>query len=379
MADTPIPVDTATATFDALTLDLRPKVMVDNIFQKKPVWLKMRGNMKPVTGRNWMPPVQLAKMSGQWYTRGQSIGENLQQTFSPEIATSAQYRIKKYAGHVLIPAEDVDEQGDATELVDLLKAYTDNEVLSVRDDLSTALFERDETTIGTGQVTSGMESLDMACYYGNTYGAIDPTDTDQETWEAHVMYGETVSAKIKPLCPSWSNFEHLVDEMVDTCGELPDLIVVTPKTWQALKAQITANDYAVAKAANADSDVVRWGFSALWVQDVPIIKDRDCYGEDFVADQATTVLAKGHDAYVLNFKHLKLAYNRKRSWKWHEEGWKHTYLDYDAYLNMFYAWCTIGTDARRTLGRMLTIDPTMTADEMEAIGLGTVRLPGADA
>lgn len=375
MADTPIPVDTATATFDALTLDLRPRVMVDNIFQDKPVWKKFRANMKGVYGRAWMPPVQLAKMSGQWYTRASPIGSNLQQQFSPEIATSASYRIKKYAGHVLIPAEDVDEQGNMS-LVDLLRSYTENEVLSVRDDLSTALFERDETTIGTGQVTNGMESLDMACYYGNTYGGIDPTDTDQETWEAHVMYGATDGGVILPVSPSWGNFEHLVDEIVDTTGERPSLGIVTPPTWRALKGQISAEEYASMRAAYANTDVVKWGFSALWVQDVPLIKDRDCYAEDFAAGQATTVLAKGHDAYFPNFNHLKLAYNKKRSFKWHEDGWKHTMLDYDAYLNMFYAWCTIGTDARRTLGRVINIDPTQGISDFTP---GTVRLPGADA
>lgn len=374
-----IPITTAEATFNALTRYYRPKAMVDNIFQDKPFWLKLRKQLKAVTGIAWKPAVQLAKMSGVWYPRAGSIGENLQQTFSPEIATTAEFMTKEHALPVLIPAQDVDKQGSVQTLVGLLRAYVDNAVLSARDDWSAAVFERNETTIGTGQLTDAMESLDQACYFGNTFGGINPLTVGQETWEAHVMVGATVSTKIKPVPPTWSNFEHLIDEMFDTCGESADLVLVTPETWQALKAQISANDYATAKMAHADSDVVKWGISALWVQDVPIVKDRDCYREAFVADQATTVLAKGHDAYVLNFKHMKLAYNQRRSFKWHEGGWKHTYLDYDAYLNMFYGWFTIGTDARRTLGRIINIDPTMTADEMEAIGLGTVRLPGAAA
>ena len=371
MADTPLTMATAKATFDSLTQDMRPRVLVDNIFVDKPFWVKMRGNMLPVSGRAWMPPVMLRKLTGQWYTRAGEIGSSLSTSFSPEIASSAKYEIKFWAGHVLIPTQDIAQQGRLG-LVDLHQAYIDNEVLSVRDAMSTAIFDRDTTTIGTGQESNGIETLDQACWYGNTYGGISPLVANQTTWEAHVMYGET-DTYIQPVAPSVENFEFMVDTIEATSGEKPDLIVVTEATWLALKAQVTANEYLSAMMSQKGNEGVNWQTSTLWIGGVPVVRDRDCYGEDFTADQATVVLADGHDAYFLNFNRFKFAYDAGISFRWHEDGWERTKLPYDAFLNTFYVWGTTGSTARRTLGRIANIDPTMNQSDFT---LGTIRLPG---
>lgn len=373
MANTPLTMATAKATFDALTRDMRPSVLVDNIFVEKPVWMKMKQNMLPVSGRAWQPPVMLRAQTGQWYTRAGEIGSSLSSTFSPEIATAASYTIKYWAGHVFIPTQDIKQQGRLG-LVDLHRAYIQNEIESVKTALSDAIFERSTTTIGTGQASNGMETFDMACWYGNTYGGISPLVANQTTWEAHVMYGNTNdSSQIDPVAPSLANIEFMVDAIYHTCGEKPDLIVTTEAVWLALKAQISANDYLSAMMSKAGSDSVKWGVSTLWIGGVPVVADRDCYGEDFTTGQATTVLADGHDIYFLNFNHFKLAYDSGVSFKWHEDGWERQKLPYDAFLNMFYVWLTTGSDARRSLGRIVNVNPAMDMSDFE---LGTIRLPG---
>ena len=382
MAETAIPIDTAKATFDALTTSLTSRRLIDSIFRATPLWARMNQNMKPISGTAWMPNVQLGKLTGGTYTRATALGGatgNVPASgFSPEIATRAKYEVKYHYLPVMIPTQDVKQQG-TQKLVDLLESYVKNAVNSVRMEASTEIFTRSEVTIGTGQASNGIETLDQLCWYGNTFGEIDPTDTNQETWEAHCMYGKTSDSKIQKVSPSLNNISEMIRATHATCGEKPDLVVVTEAHWQALKAQITANDYLVAKAANVDSDIVKWGFSAIWVDDIPVVSDRDIYGEDFVADQSTCVAAKGHDAYFLNFggdDHLKLAYDRGVSFKWHENGWERLKFPYDAYLNVHYWWATIGTDMRRAHGRMVNVDPTQAIADF---GLGTVRLPGADA
>lgn len=373
MANTPLTMATAKATFDALTRDMRPSVLVDNIFVDKPVWMKMKSAMLPVSGRAWQPPVMLRAQTGQWYTRAGEIGSSLSSTFSPEIATSASYTLKYWAGHVLIPSQDILLQGRLG-LVDLHRAYIDNELESVKAALSTSIFTRNTTTIGTGVESNGMETFDAAFWYGNTYGGINPGVSNQTTWEAHVMYGDTNgSSQIDAVAPSLANVEFMVDAIQGTCGKKPDLIVTTEEVFLALKAQISANDYLSAMMSKSGSDSVRWGVSTLWISDVPVVADRDCYGEAFTSGQATNVLADGHDMYFINFSHYKLAYDAGVSWKWHEDGWEHLKLPYDAFLNMFYVWCTTGTDQRRAHGRIVNIDPTMDASDFT---LGTIRLPG---
>lgn len=377
MAEGQVSIDTAKATFYALTRAMRPRTLVDNIFSARPVWSKLRNNMKPVSGVSWQPAIEVGELTGIRYTRGTNL--NLAGQFSPEIATTADFETKEYVMPVMIPTQDVLKQGTEG-LVDLHRAYMENAIKSVRKDLSGDLFQTrgsDGTgAIGTGQVANGINTLDQCMWYGNTYGGVDPTVSGQETWEAHVMEPATKNGVKVPVAPSLQNFEYMVEQIEMTCDERPDLIVVTEDTWQALKAQVAPQDYALWRAAYAKTDIVRWGYSALWVLDVPIVRDRDCYGEDFVPDQTTTLAAKGHDAYFINFSHFKLIYNRNASFRWHEDGWRHEILTYDCIHNQYFVWANTATDSRRSQGRIVGIDPTMDIADFER---GTVRLPGAAA
>lgn len=374
--DSQVSIDTAKSTFMALTRAMRPRTLVDNIFQRRPVWNKLRQNMKPVSGTCWQPAIELRELTGQTYTRGTNL--NLYGSFSPEIATTAVFETTEYLMPVMIPTQDVLNQGSQG-LVDLHRKYMENAVRSVRKDLSAQLFTTRTTlgNIGTGQVSNGMLSLDQCHWYGNTYGGVDPTVENQETWEAHCMYGQADGAsKIRAVAPSLQNFEYIIEQTEMTTDEKPDLIVVSEGTWLALKAQVPAQEYATQRAAYANTDIVKWGYSALWVLDVPIVRDRDVYDTPFVADQTTVKEACGHDAFGINFNHFKYIYNKAASFQWHEDGWRREILSYDCIHNQYFVWGSTACDSRRTQFRMVNIDPTMDIEDFE---LGTVRLPGADA
>jgi len=377
MAEGQVTVATAKATFYALTRAMRPKTLVDNIFQRRPVWNKLRGNMKPVSGVSWQPAIEMRELTGTRYTRGTNL--DLAGDFSPEIATTADFTTSEYIMPVMIPTQDVLKQGTQG-LVDLHKTYMKNAIRSVRTDLSADLFQTrgaDATgAIGTGQIANGMLTLDKCMWYANTYGGVSPAVANQETWEAHVMQPTAAAGATVALAPSMQNFEYMVEQIEMTCDEKPALIIVTEETWQALKAQVPSQDYALWRSAYAGTDIIRWGYSALWVLDVPIVRDRDCYGSAFVADQSTVLAAKGHDAYFVNFDHFKYIYNRNASFQWHEDGWRREILTYDCIHNQYFVWGSTACDSRRSQGRMVGIDPTMAIGDFT---LGTVRLPGADA
>ena len=385
MAEQQLSIDNAKATFYALTRAMRPKDLVDNIFIANPVWAKMRQNMVPVGGVSYQPAIELGKQTGIRYTEKTNV--NLGATWAPEIATTADFTTGEYLLHVQIPTQQIYKQTSQQSIVDLHQSYMRNAIKSVRGDMSDDLFQTRGSTglaaIGTGRAVDGttsvqgMLTLDSCMWYGNTYGGVNPTKTGQETWEAHAMVGQANdSSQIEAVAPSLQNFELMIEKIEGTTDEKPGLIVVTEDTWQALKAQVPAQDYAMMRAAYKGTDIVRWGFSALWVLDVPIVRDRDCFGTDFTAGQATNLLACGHDAYFINFDYFKYIYNRNASFRWHEDGWRHEILNYDCIHNQYFVWGGTACTSRRGQGRMINIDPTMAVDDFES---GVVRLPGADA
>ena len=218
----------------------------------------------------------------------------------------------------------------------------------------------------------------------------------------------------------------MIRSIIGTTGERPDLVVVEDAYWDVLSSQLTRNEYLMALQAHQGNDVVKWGFSSLFVNDVPVVADRDCRGwpisgnllaaEDAWADTTEYTVGEevtetaveyvciqdhtsatatnkpgagtawndywlvqdtnrkkllGYEALFLNFDHLKLAYNARRSFKWDPDGWRRP-TQYDEYLNFIYAWATIGGDARRTLGRIFNVDITQVPADWTP---GVVTLP----
>lgn len=350
----------STSDFDALTSDYTPKVLVDNVFRATPVWAKFRQNMIKVDGRAWTPLIQYAQEAGEWYDPGDQLGSPT--TPTAQISTRARFTLKFYRHKVLINAQDVDLQGTEA-IVDLMKAHVSSATESMRQDLSAKLFSGNPAAN-----PKQMDSLTRIVNDTNTCGELDPSSI--AVWKAHIIEGTNTHATA--VAPSINNLELLNRETSDTTGEAFDMFVVHGRYWDVLYGQLTRNEYLMGLTAHSNNDVVRWGFPTFFVDDVPVVRDRDCTGEAWVAGQANRGDAKGYECFGINFNHLKLAFNAKRSFKWEDGGWAKPY-DYDQYLNKIYAWITIGTDARRTQGRIFNVDLAMDPTDWR---LGTCTIPG---
>jgi len=361
----------STDTFDALTEYFTPEVLVDNVFRGTPTWDFCRRNMKPVSGKGYMPTIMYDTEGGEWYDRGDQVGGSLHPDVSGDIATRALFKHQFYRNPVRLNAQDTDLQGPLA-LVDLMKAYVDNKTKSTRKDLASKLF----TGSGESADPSEINGLENGCQDG-AWGGLDPTGDSIGVWKAHIMEGEDTYAT--PVAPSLDNISKKIRLITGTCGEeeKPTLVVVAEDYWDVLYGQLTRNEYNNARVANGDNPVVKWGYSAIFVNGVPIVSDRDCSGEAWVSGQSTRADAKGYQAYFLNFKHLTLYYAPSRSFKWDPDGWKRP-TDYDQYINYMYFWGGIGGDERRTLGRIYNVclDPDVLPMSDWHIG-SNVTIPAA--
>ena len=352
--DTTIP---STDTFNALTGDYTPRVLVDNIFQGTPVYEYMRRNMKGIGGKSWQPIVEYGNLSGGWYDKGDTLALSA----SGDIATRASFTMKFWTLPVYLWAQDM-QLGAGESLVDFMGAYIKNALASMKKDLSPEFFEGDPTAD-----PKEIDSLDIACDNVANWGGLDVAT--YPTWAAHVMEG--TSTHSVAVSPTLNNISKMIREIEDTTGETPDLCVVDGDFYDVLLAQyssvVTINDQVTRK-----DPVAKWGFASIMVNGVPIVRDRDMPGQDaWVTGQATRALAKGHQAMFLNWNHLSLAYNKQRSWKWDPDGWRRPETK-DAYFNRIYFWGVIGGDSRRTLGRMFNVDIAQASGDWK---LGTVTLP----
>jgi hypothetical protein len=361
----------STDTFDALTEYYTPEVLVDNVFSGTPVWEMARRNMEPVSGKGYMPIIMYDAEGGEWYEKGDQVGQGsdgLRPGVSGDIATRALFKHQFYRNPVRLNAQDTDLQGPLA-IVDLMKTYIENKTDSTRVDLSTKLF------IGEGEAASPNEiqGLCPGCSDG-AWGGLDPDADNIPVWKAHIMDGEDTYET--PVAPSLDNISKMIRTITNTCGEskVPDLIVVAEEYWDVLYGQLTRNEYNNARVANGDNPIIQWGFSAIFVNGVPIVSDRDCPGEAWVSSQSTRVAAKGYQAFFLNWEHLTLYYAPARSFKWDPDGWRRP-TDYDQYLNYFYFWGGIGGDHRRTLGRMYNVCLDPSELPMADWHLGEVDIP----
>lgn len=333
----------STSDFDALTADYTPKVLVDNIMVGTPTLLKLKDKMISVTGRAWTPLLEYAIEDGEWYNEGGQVGTPT--TPSTQIAMRGKFVMQFYRRKVLLNAQATDQQGSLA-IVEVLAAHVKSASKALQKNLGaksfTGLFDANPAQLG------GLEdALDPA----HTWGGLDPAT--YKWWVPHWMEGSSTYSV--PVSPSIENVSKLGRRIQNTTDELPDIVVVDEDYHDILMAQITRTQYDLGLAAHRDADTVKWGFKTLWIDEMPVVADRNCSGATWVAAQGTRVAAAGHQGFLLNFNHLKMAYNPKRSWKWDPDGWRRP-TDYDQYLNYIYFWGTIGGDARRTQGRIYNVD-----------------------
>jgi hypothetical protein len=343
--------ETYANTFEALTLALTPKVLVDNIFSERPTLKYLRRRMKPVSGKVYQPLVEYDKLTGGFYVRGGPLTNSV----SGDIATRAEFSLKYYQMPVLLYAQDVDLQGSLG-LVDLMQAYIRNAIKSSTSELNGYVF-----TGNPSASPAQMDSLNVAVDDTATWG-LDPATRSE--WKAHIM--ESTDG----VSPSKENIGYMITKIMETCAERPDLVIVDPDYWQSLYAQLDSGIQYTAQA-HASNPVVKWGFDTFFIKGVPVVSDSDCQGEAFVSGQGTRANAKGYQAYFLNFRHLELVYNAKRAWKWDPAGWRRPET-LDAYMNRWFCWMTLAGDMRRSLGRIYNVDLTQDLADFE---LGTVVAP----
>jgi len=355
------------STFEALTEAYTPRKLVDNIFTGTPVLQWFRRNMISAAGTCWTPLIEIATEDGEWYDKGDQVGTHT--TVTGEIATRAKFDYKYFRRKVLLEAQDTDGQG-AQELIDLMGAQVRNATESMRASLNAKIFDGNPAA-----TPAEIDGLDSACANDNTYGELVSSTAGYRQWQAHVMQGADTFAT--PVSPSLMNLSKIIQSTHITTGKKPTALFVAEALWDAYRAQIGENQFLMANAARANSQVVKWGFDALWVDGVPIVPDRDCIGEAWVPAQNTRADAKGYEVFGVNFNHLKLAYNPSRAWKFDPDGWRRP-DDYDRYLNYVYFWGTIGCDHRRTLDRIfnICIDPAEHAPDDWY--LSEPQLPGTD-
>jgi hypothetical protein len=331
-----------------LTEYYTPEVLVDNVFTGTPTWDYFRQNMMPVSGKGYMPIIMYDHSGGEWYDKGDQVGGTLHPDVSGEIATRALFKHQFYRHPVRLNAQDTDLQGPLA-IVDLLKSYVGNATQSTRKDMASKLFSGS----GTSADPSEINGIANGCSDG-AWGNLDPSGDSIPVWKAHIIEGEDSYAT--PIAPSLDVISKMIRLIVGTCGEgkKPNLVVVEDAYWDVLYGQLTRNEYNNARVANGDNPVVKWGYSAIFVNGVPVVSDRNCSGSSWTSGQSTRADAAGYQAYFLNFDHLKLYYAPSRSFKWDPDGWRRP-TDYDQYLNYFYFWGGIGGDLRRSLGRIYNV------------------------
>lgn len=357
----------STNTFEALTEFYTPRRLIDNIFTGTPLLNWFRRNMVQAAGIAWTPIVEIAKEDGEWYDRGDQVGTPT--TITGEIATRAVFYYQFYRRKVLLEAQDTDGQG-AQKLIDLMNAQVRNATKSMQTNLNNKLFSGNPAAN-----PAEINSLDVALDNLNTWGGLNGNAAGYYQWQAHMMVGEDTFAT--PVAPSLQNISKMIQSILLTTGEKPTAIFVAEPYWDVLRAQVGENQYLIANAARANSDVVKWGFDALWVDGVPVVPDRECLGSAWVPGQATRADAAGYQAFFVNFKYMKMAYNPARAFKWDPDGWRRP-DDYDRYLNYLYFWGTIGSDQRRAHGRIMNVCLDTTLLPVADWKLGTVHIPGND-
>ncbi len=352
-----------TADLYAMTQAYTPRVLVDNIFVGTPLWLKFRQNMLAIPSYAYQPLIEYAYDSGDWYDAGDQVGTP--NTESAQISTQAKFTLAFFRRRITLNAQSVDLQGSSA-IVDLLAAHVRSATESMRMSLAAKLFTGNPAANPTE-----LGGLDYVCDDTATWGGLAPGS--YAWWEPHIIEGTSTYAVA--VSPSLANLAKMCRSVANTTGERVDMIVVAENFWDKLAGQISANDYAVALASNMNNDVVKWGFSTLFLNDaagIPIVSDRYATGAAWTAGQSTRATAAGYRAYFLNFNHLKLAFNSRRAFKWDPDGWKRP-IDYDQQINFIYFWGNLVGDARRTLGMEYNVDITQEPGDFTA---SSVTLPG---
>ncbi len=330
------------STFDAITASYTSKVLVDQIFVGTPTLLEAKRHLTPMRGRDWEPLLEYGKATSAVHTKR---GTTFSLSAASQIATRGKFTPAEVAWPLVLYEQDIKEQAGLA-LLDFVKVHIDNVVKVARDDLNAELYTGDGSA-DPPEITGLSTILDDTA----TWGGLDPST--YTWWKPHVMDGEDSYATA--VSPSLENMELCIDTTQMTTSGTLDIAFCKPELWRVLKAQISTNDYLMAKVAYANHRVVKWGFPTFWIRDVPFVQDRDCPGAAWVEGQSSRANAKGYEVFMIDWDYLQLGYVPSVNMEW--RGWQKP-IDSFNMVNYLRFWGNFVGTSRRAHCRVFNIDIT---------------------
>ena len=330
--------------------------MTNTVMRNTPIFEYLKRGMKPGGGTEMTFDVEYARLGG-----GARSATGAMTLDTPEIATQGKLGWSHYYVPVKLEQLYIEmNESDPTKIANYLNMYTASALETMREKhLAPDLFKPH-----TGD---HMWSLADAVSDSTSYAGLATADIP--SWRAvtaEATYDETKSVGVSP---SLENIRRMIRRIKAISGKTPDLVAVDTDYWDVLAAQIDKNDQVSAQRQN--SDVIKWGFDAIFVNGVPIVDDINLpVAGEFDETGATRADCKGHEAWFLNFDNLFLYYLPSRKFSWDKMGWVST-TDHTDYINKIYFTGNIGCTLRRTQGRLYGVDLAQTPDKWSKVAIDT--------
>ncbi|MHB8997511.1 MAG: phage major capsid protein [Armatimonadota bacterium] len=329
-------------TLNAVTKPFWPKdKMTNTVMRSTPIFEYLKRGMKPGSGTKMQFDVEYARLGG-----GNRTATGQMTLTTPEIATQGEMAWAHYYVPVKLEQLYIEmNESDPQKVANYLNMYTASALETMREKhLAPDLF--------TPHAGNAMWSIADAVSDSASYAGLAKADIP--SWRAVTAEGTYNAPNSVGVSPSLENIRRMIRRIKAVSGKTPDLVAVDTDLWDMLASQLDNNDNV--SAQRQGSDVIKWGFDAIFVNGVPIIDDINlpCPGE-FVANSVSRATAKGHTAYFLNFDNLFLYYLPSRKFTWDKMGWVSS-QDYTDYINKIYFTGNIGCTLRRSQGVMYGID-----------------------
>lgn len=364
------PVET-TATFNALTEDYILPGIHDQIFTGTPLLKELGEKIQGFTGEKFTGKVQIGEITNHWYDPDADLDADVDFT-TPDIATEFEYNLKYSEEGIRLPVHQVDRQGRESN-IKMLDRYTDVARRSLRKDLNSALVAVSGSGPGNHSANQPTSLWDIcndhnAEYGCATIGGITADGTGNGYWRAHIMEGQDTYATA--VSPSLQNVENLLDDIMYSVGEPPDLFVVDRAYYKVLRAQLLPIE--IHTQSPEHNRFVDWGFDSFKIRGVPVIWDRNMPGLTYVGgtDRHT---CGGSELLAINWATMYGIKDDKWNFKFHPEGWWLTKVKQTLqYLNTLHCWINFVTEMRRAQGHIFNVDITQDPADFTD---GVVTLP----
>lgn len=350
-----ITIDTLNALTEEFWIEKR---MTNIVMRDTPTFMYLKRGARKAGGTQIQADIEYARLGGGSRAKGGSMTLT-----TPEIATKVKLGWRYYYVPVSLLQEDIDQNAsDPRKIASYLNTYTKSALETMREKhLGPDMFK--------AQTGNALDSIVDAVSDSASYGGL--LTADIPSWRAVTAEATYTSTPDAPVSPSLDNFRKMIRTIRNVSGKKPDLVVTSPAVWDRLAEQVEVNDQVSALRSN--SDVVKWGFDALFINGVPVIDDLNFEEEvctDFDGTGGTRADCGGHQALFLNFDHLFMYYMAGRNFTWDKMGWMSTTTNTE-YINKIHFWGNIVCTNRRAQGRIYGIDPTQDAAAFTRVSIDT--------